>query len=160
VAITLERAVKWNPPHNLTLPRLDRVTGPTCFVVFLQFVQNLDCVFASGLIIEQEYSVFVIEVIRVTDGEPVGRQRSDETMSRTRNVSGLSRGWGGRSDRREGRRQRIIRRLLIASTGAVSGRELMFAIFPRGPGQNGDGHVFVGPPDVGLSRYCPQGQGR
>jgi hypothetical protein len=47
------------------------VTGPTCLVVFLQFIQNLDGVFASGPIIEQEYAVFVIETIRVMDGEAV-----------------------------------------------------------------------------------------
>jgi len=72
VAITLGRAVKWDSPYNATLPRhLHCVTGPTCLVVFLQFIQNLDGVFASGPIIEQEYAVLVIEMICVADGEAV-----------------------------------------------------------------------------------------
>jgi hypothetical protein len=53
-------------------------------------------------------------------------------------TAGLNHGWRGRRDRgrrdrREGRRQRIIRRLLIgADGGTVGGREMMAAIYPRG----------------------------
>jgi hypothetical protein len=53
--------------------------------------------------------------------------------SLTRNTAGLCRGWDGRRDRGEGRRQRAIRRLLIAANGAsVTGREMMQAIYSRG----------------------------
>jgi hypothetical protein len=51
----------------------------------------------------------------------------------SRNTSGLNRGWRGRGDKREGRRQRVVRRLLIAADGApILGREMMQAIYPRG----------------------------
>jgi len=52
----------------------------------------------------------------------------------TRNAAGLTGGWHGPRNRREGRRQRLIRRLLIAGDGKpVSGREMVQAIYPRGP---------------------------
>jgi hypothetical protein len=55
----------------LDLPaHLKRVTYPACLVIFLEFI-HLDSVFASGPIIEQKYAVFVIELIRVTDGKAV-----------------------------------------------------------------------------------------
>jgi len=66
--------VEWDPPYNATLPHhLEGVTHPTCLVVLLQFIHNLDGVFPRGPIIEQEYALFIIEAVGVTDGEPVTR---------------------------------------------------------------------------------------
>jgi len=66
--------VEWDPPYNATLPHhLEGVTRPTCLVVLLQFIHNLDGVFPRGPIIEQEYAIFIIEAVGVTDGEPVTR---------------------------------------------------------------------------------------
>jgi hypothetical protein len=75
VALAWERTtVEWDPPYNATLSRhLEGVTHPTCLVGLLQFIHNLDCVFPRGPVIEQDYAVFVIEAVRVTDGEPVTR---------------------------------------------------------------------------------------
>src|SRR4029079_8744629 len=54
-------------------------------------------------------------------------------MTATRNVSGLQRGWAWmRENRREGARQRAIRRLLIAADGEpITTRQMMEAVFPR-----------------------------
>jgi hypothetical protein len=53
-------------------------------------------------------------------------------MPTRRNISGLNRGYLHRR-RREGRRQKAIRRLLIAADGGgVSGRQMMEAIYYRG----------------------------
>jgi hypothetical protein len=55
-------------------------------------------------------------------------------MTATRNTAGLNHGWRGRPgrDRREGRRQRIVRRLLIAADGGpVSTQEMIEAIYPK-----------------------------
>jgi hypothetical protein len=54
-------------------------------------------------------------------------------MTATRNTIGLSRGWvGRRGDRREGRRQRAVRRLLIAADGGpVTTRQMVEAAYPR-----------------------------
>jgi hypothetical protein len=59
-------------------------------------------------------------------------QAATLSMTPTRNRAGLLlRGWVGDRDRREGRRQRIIRRLLIAAGGKpVSGLEMISAIYP------------------------------
>jgi hypothetical protein len=49
-----------------------------------------------------------------------------------RNTAGLNRGWRGPRDRREGRRQRLIRRLLIAADGEpVTTRDMIDVIYPR-----------------------------
>jgi len=47
------------------------VIDPTSRVGFLQFIHDLDSVFACGPVIRQDHAVFVIEVIVVTDIEAV-----------------------------------------------------------------------------------------
>src|SRR5262249_13826596 len=55
-------------------------------------------------------------------------------MTTARNGMTLNRGWRGPRDRREGHRQRKIRRLLIAADGQpVSTLAMMEAIYPYGP---------------------------
>jgi hypothetical protein len=54
--------VEWDSPYNAILSHhFDFVTGPTCLVVFLQFIQNLDGVFARSPIIGQDHALFVIK---------------------------------------------------------------------------------------------------
>jgi hypothetical protein len=78
------RTVEWEPPYNATLPHhLEGVTHPTCLVVLLQFIHDVDGVFPRGPIIEQEYAVFVIEAVSVTDGEAVTRQEYQRTVRRS-----------------------------------------------------------------------------
>jgi len=43
----------------------------------------VDGVFLRGPIIEQEYAVFVIEAVSVTDGEAVTRQEYQRTVRRS-----------------------------------------------------------------------------
>jgi hypothetical protein len=51
----------------------------------------------------------------------------------TRNTRGLNRGWRGPRDRREGYKQRAVRRLLIAANGQpVTTVQIMEAIYLRG----------------------------
>ena len=71
-------------PYHSTFPHhLKRVIYPACLVIFLEFIHDLDSVFASGPIIEQEYAVFVIEAVSVTDGEAVTRQEYQRTVRRS-----------------------------------------------------------------------------
>jgi hypothetical protein len=60
------RATEWNTPHTTLPTYLHYVIDPTSRVGFLQFIHDLDSVFACGLVIRQDHAVFVIEVIVVT----------------------------------------------------------------------------------------------
>ena len=62
----MESAIQLTLPHDLHC-----VFEPIGLVFFLQFIHDLNSVFASGPIIEQEYAVLVIEAVCVTDGEAV-----------------------------------------------------------------------------------------
>jgi hypothetical protein len=57
IVLLQRRAVEWDSPYNAILPHhLHCVFDPIGLVVFLQFIHDLDSVFASSPIIEQEYS--------------------------------------------------------------------------------------------------------